>query len=381
MIYFDNAATTGTKPKSVISAVNHALTQMSANPGRSGHPLSENAAAAMYAVREKTANFFGADGPENVVFTPNCTYAINYVLKGVLKKGDHAVVSGLEHNAVMRPLYKVCPMHTVFPVSENDEETLAAFRESLKPNTRLVFSTAASNVTGKILPIGRMGRICREKGILFAVDGAQAAGVIPLNMKEMQIDYLCLAPHKGLYAPMGTGILIARKELPATVIEGGTGTNSAEMTQPEALPERLESGTQNLPGILGVGAGIDFVTQKGIGTIYRHELLLIQRLYRGLSTMPQVLLYTPFPRDGSFVPVLSFNIRGMSSEQTAELLSESGFAVRGGLHCAPFAHRALKTLDTGAVRVSVSAFNRPSHIDLFLKVIQSKNFVYSQKKH
>ena len=373
MIYLDNAATTGVKPERVISAVKYALEKYNANPGRSGHVPSVKTAEAVFAARQKAADFFGAQGPENVVFTLNCTHAANCVLKGILRRGDHVVVSSLEHNAVVRPLVKTGMPYSVAEVSLTDDRiTLENFREKIRPNTKLVFCTAASNVLGKTLPVAEIGRLCREKGIFFAVDSAQTAGVLSINMEKQNIDFLCVAPHKGLYAPMGTGMLIAGRNIPNTLIEGGTGTNSRELVQPDSLPERLESGTVNVPGIMGISAGLDYV--KGIGTekIYDHELRLIQRLYEGLKKNEEITLYTPYPAKGLYAPLLSFNMKGISSTKLAGNLSQRGICVRGGLHCAPFAHRQIGTLDEGTVRVSVGTFNTENEIDALLRILQEK---------
>lgn len=370
MIYFDNAATTGTKPKSVIQAVDNALKNYSANPGRSGYEASVKTAEEIYRVREKTAQLFGASGPQNVVFTLNCTHSINCVLKGVLRYGDHVVVSSMEHNAVMRPLIKMKNSYSVAKVSlEDDNITLENFKKSIKPNTKLIFCTGASNVTGKILPLEKIGKLCRERGILFGVDAAQIAGVTEIDVKKMNIDFLCVAAHKGLYAPMGIGILICEKFIPYTLIEGGTGTNSLQSVQPLELPERLESGTVSVPLIMGVGAGIDFVKKTGIEKIYKHEIGLIQQIYKGLSLNPDIQLYTPFPESHRFAPVLIFNVKGKSSDETAELLASRGVATRAGYHCAPTAHSQIGTLETGAVRISVSAFNRGEQAQKFLNLI------------
>ena len=371
MIYFDNAATTGKKPTEVIRAVDGALRELSANPGRSGHNASLKTADAVYSVREKTAEFFGASGAENVVFTLNCTHSINCVIKGVLKKGEHAVTSSLEHNSVMRPLIKEeIPFDTAYVSLADDSLTLREFERKIRPNTRLVICTGASNVLGKTLPIAEIGALCRERGVLFAVDAAQIAGVMPINMRQMNIDYLCVAPHKGLYAPMGIGVLICQKPIENTIIEGGTGTNSAELVQPEGLPERLESGTVNVPEIMGLSAGIDYVKGVGIKKIYSHEMKLIRYLYKELSKNDRVQLYTPEPKDGIYAPVLSFNVYGKTSAEVSQYLNGKGIAVRGGLHCAPSAHRQIGTLDIGAVRVSVAAFNTPAEITSLIKAIK-----------
>ncbi len=373
MIYFDNAATTGAKPKGVIDGVKLALERYSANPGRAGHSRSIEAAEMVYKTREKLSDFFGSDGPETVVFTQNCTHSANCVIKGILKRGDHCIISALEHNAVIRPLVKTGVSYSVAEVSmTDDEKTLENFKEKIRPNTRLIFCMGASNVWGKILPIGKIGELCREKGILFAVDGAQNAGVLPIDMKKQNIDFLCIAPHKGLYAPMGIGVLIARKNIPQTIIEGGTGTNSLELFQPDRLPERLESGTVNLPGIMGISAGMDYVKSKGINTLYEGELALIKKLYTQMKTIPEVILYTPEPKGGDFVPLLSFNVVGEHSSKVANSLSEKNIAVRGGLHCSPLAHKRMGTENIGAVRVSVASFNKEEEINKFMMVLRTK---------
>lgn len=373
MIYFDNAATTGVKPVNVINAVNNALKNYSANPGRSGYEISLKTSEMIYRTRKKLSDFFGADGPENVVFTMNCTHSINCVLKGVLKKGDHAVVSSLEHNAVMRPLVKMGVNYSAAKVSLTDDgETLENFKKAIKPNTKLVFCTGASNVLGKTLPIEKIGKTCKEKGIYFGVDAAQTAGVIPINMKTQNVDFLCIAPHKGLYAPMGIGVLIARKNIFNTLIEGGTGTNSLEFVQPENLPERLESGTVNVPGIAGVLAGANFVEKQGIKSIYNHEMKLIQDLYSALKNNPKIQIYTPFPKENLYVPVLSFNYEGIPSDNFSQTLSSDNIAVRAGFHCAPSAHRQIGTLNGGAVRISLGYFNSWQEIAFFIKNLDKK---------
>lgn len=376
MIYLDNAATTGKKPPEVIRAVDNALRIYSANPGRGGHKPSMSASAAVYSVRKKLADFFGASGPENVVFTMNCTHSINTVLKGVLKKGDHAVTSSLEHNAVVRPLVKTGAVFDVATVSLTDDNlTLSEFERKIRPETRLVICTGASNVLGKTLPIGKIGALCRARGVLFAVDAAQTAGVLPINMREMNIDYLCIAPHKGLYAPMGVGVLICEQPIENTLIEGGTGTNSAETVQPDFLPERLESGTINVPEIMGISAGIDYVNRLGTDRLYTHELGLTAMLWTELSKMPHIKLYTNKPEPYAFAPVISFNVKGRKSAETAAYLNERGIAVRGGLHCAPLAHRQIGTLESGTVRASASAFNTPYDIAALVSALKNVNFI------
>ncbi len=379
MIYFDNAATTGKKPISVIKAVERALFSLSANPGRSGHKISEKAAAEIYSVREKTADFFEASGPEKVVFTANCTASINYVIKGVLKRGDHCIISDLEHNAVLRPLHKWGVEYNVATVSlVDDNATVENFARLITPKTKMIICTGASNVVGKLLPIEKLGKLCKAKNILFTVDAAQIAGVIPIKMKTMNIDYLCVAPHKGLYAPMGTGILIAEKPINNTVFEGGTGTNSKDLEQPEFLPERLESGTVNVAGIMGIGAGIEFVKKVGIEKIHKKEIGLLKRFCRRLRYQSGIIFYAPQIEENHFAPVLSFDINGLTSGETASLLNERGIAVRAGLHCAPLTHKKIGTIENGTVRVAPSLFNTEDEIDYLCRQISVINKKYNK---
>ncbi len=358
MIYFDNAATTGKKPELVVKAVNNAMHKLSANPGRSGHSLSVNAAVAMYKTREKIAEFFGADSGEQVIFTPNCTYALNAVIKGIVKHNDKVVASDMEHNSVIRPLNKSGADIRYATVSlTQPEKTVKSFEGLITDNTQLVICTAASNVTGTLLPLYQIGELCKRHNVPFAVDAAQAAGVIDIDMQKMNIDFLCIAPHKGFYAPMGTGILIARKPLYNTVTEGGTGTDSVSTVQPLTFPEGFESGTVNLPGIMGISAGIDFVKRIGVKKIHSHESSLVRLMYERLSRTDHVTLYTPHPDKLYCAPVLSFNIKEHNSNQISSLLSDKGFALRSGLHCAPSAHKKLHTEEIGTVRFSPSIFN------------------------
>ena len=379
MIYLDNAATTGTKPQSVRIAVAAALKELSANPGRGGYETSRKCAEAVYDCRKKVSDFFGANDAGAVVFTANCTESLNFVLKGVLQPGDHIIISSFEHNAVTRPAAalarKGISVDTAEIVPGDDDATVRSFSRLIKYNTKLIVCTHASNVTGDVFPIKKIGDICRENGILFAVDAAQTAGVLPINMQFDNIDYLCIAPHKGLYAPMGTGILIALKPISYTVIEGGTGSASADQRQPQDLPERLESGTVNVPGIAGISAGIDFINTRGMSKIYSHEMQLARRFYKGLIDLKGTETYSAYPENGRHVPTVSFNLREIPSEKTAAELGKYGVAVRAGLHCAPFAHKRIGTLDSGTVRVCFSAFNSENDVDAalrFLKMIKGK---------
>ncbi len=362
MVYFDNAATTGHKPQSVINAVNYSLKYLSANPGRSSHSAAVRAANTVYNTRKKLADFFGATGSENVIFTQNCTHSLNCVIKGVLKKGDHAVVSSLEHNAVMRPLSKTGISYDIAKIYPDTQSTVLEFEDKLKVNTKLVIMTAASNVTGQILPYAEIAKICKKRGIYFCLDAAQGAGILPINMQKMNIDYLCVAPHKGLYAPMGIGVLICEKGIENTILEGGTGTSSLNFKQPNTLPEMLESGTLNLPAIAGISAGVDFVSAKGIENIYSYEMKLCQMLYEGLLKNKKIVLYTDYPELHKYAPVLPFNVKDIKSEDAAAIFAKNDIALRAGLHCAPLAHKMLGTQSTGALRASFSVFNTENDV-------------------
>lgn len=369
MIYLDNSATTYPKPQGVRQAMHRALVEYGANPGRSGYGMCLRTTQAVYECRKLAADFFGAAGPECVLFQPSCTQALNLVLKGALKAGDHVVVSDLEHNAVMRPLTALASRGITYTVAKvvsgDNDATLESFRKALGPKTKLVVCTMASNVFGIRVPVERITALAHQYGVKVCVDAAQGAGLIPIHIGESGIDYLCCAGHKGLYGPMGTGLLVLREpeELLGTLVEGGTGTQSRNLQQPEEVPERYESGTQNVPGILGLGAGIEFVRRRGPERICREELQKLRYLHGRLSKMGKVTLYTPPPEEPWFVPVLSFNLDGVPSERTGEFLANGGIAVRCGLHCAPLAHEKLGTLETGTVRVSPSVFTRKEDMD------------------
>lgn len=361
MIYLDNAATTSPKPKIVRDASAKALENLVVNPGRSGHAVAEKAAEEIYACRKKAASFFGSENPENVVFTLNCTHALNFVIKGVLVRGDHVIVSSMEHNAVMRPINKlkkegIIEYDAAEVILGNEDATVRSFERLIKNNTKMIICTHASNVFGVINPIKKIGELCKRYNLIFAVDAAQTAGILPIDIKDCRIDYLCCAGHKGLYGPMGTGILLSGGKKLKTLIEGGTGNFSNELDQPSDLPERLESGTMNTSGIIALSKGFDFVNSKGIDNIYRHELKYTGLAYDMLVRNRNVVLYCPRPEYGAFVPVLSFNVKGRQSMEVAEYLSKNDIAVRAGYHCAPMAHRMFGTDTQGTVRISPSVF-------------------------
>lgn len=375
MIYFDNAATTSPKPDIVINAVKDALIKYCANPGRAGHKVAYDAAEMIYDTRKKLASFFGCSKPENIIFTHNCTQAINFAIKGLAVSNGHFICSSLEHNAVTRPLETlkisgVCD-YSVAEVCETDEETVENFKRLIKGNTIAIVVTGASNVFGKKLPIEKLATLAHKYNIKIIVDAAQTAGVCDINCEKQNIDFLCVAAHKGLYAPMGAGILICNcEEKLKTIIEGGTGNLSSVLTQPENYPERLESGTLSVADIAGISAGIDFVNKNSIQAISLKEDKIIKYLFSKMIEMKNIALYTNlYSAYESFTPVMSFNVKGLSSEETGALLSDMGIAVRAGFHCAPFAHRHYKTEDIGTVRISPSFFTRDNDVNLLLNSI------------
>ena len=385
MIYLDNGATTFPKPTGVIRAVNNAMTSLGANPGRSGHSMSLMGAEMIYSCRSEAAAFFGVNEPEKVIFTHNCTAALNTVIHGLLKKGDHAVISSLEHNAVVRPLEELKKYGVEYSVAEvfegDDEQTINSFRSSFKKNTRLVVCTHASNVFGIRLPVERISALCRINGILFCLDAAQTAGVLPIDLSESCIDYLCTAGHKGLYGPMGTGLLLINSDtMPDSLIQGGTGSYSSERLQPGQLPDKYESGTPNVAGIAGLREGVRFVRGRGTDSLARHEMRLAQLMYDRLKRTDGVELYTARPEISSHVPVISFNIEGMDSERVAQILNKRfGIAVRAGLHCAPLAHLSKGTEERGTVRAVLSAFNNQRQAEYFCHCV-NKIVIYNEKK-
>ena len=374
IIYLDNAATTFPKPAPVIQAMCEAGEEYGANPGRRGHQLSQRAAQTVYHTRARVAEFFGGKA-ERVAFTLNATYAINTALCGFLKPGDHVVVSDLEHNALIRPLEAMKAKGISYSVARvdfyDDERTLRAFEAKICSRTALIACTHASNVWGKILPVRRIGALAHAHHIPFLVDASQSAGYVPIDMKRMHIDFLCMPGHKGLYAPQGIGMLLLSERVDLEpLVRGGTGSNSLEISQPDFYPDRLESGTLNTPCIAGLAEGIRFIESEGRDQLYQREMRHIRAIYKGLSVIKRVRLYTPCP-DHTYVPVLSFGLRDTDQEAFYAYLDENKVAVRSGLHCAPVAHRHAGTLRTGAIRVSVGAFNTGEEVEKFLCLVEN----------
>lgn len=364
MINFDNSATSFPKPDEVKRAVLTAITRYGGNPGRSGHKLSLETAKAVYDSRSAAADFFSAE-PDNVVFTQNCTHALNMAIKGIASDGCHIIISSLEHNSVVRPVHALCKQgrcsYSIAEISSNDDNTVENFKRLIGPKTRIIACTIGSNVTGRILPFKRIGQLCRERGICFIADGAQACGVIPVKLSD-GINILCTAGHKALYGPSGTGLLITDEKFDISpIMEGGTGSESMLLDQPAFLPDRLESGTINTAGAFALGAGIKFVKSLGLEKIYSSESKLCNKFISAAGQIKNIKIY----RSGdtrNYLPVVSFNIDGFTAEETAARLSDMGFALRGGLHCSGLAHTALGTVPNGTVRFSPSVFNTENEV-------------------
>ena len=373
MIYLDNGATSFPKPLSVRQNVDISLKKFSANPGRSGHSLSLRAAKEIFECRKRLKEFFNVNSEEEIIFTENCTMALNTVVFGLLSEGDHVLISSMEHNSVTRPLESLKDKgvtYSTFDYSYDDNETVDNVRKLIKPETKLVICTHASNVFGFRFPIERICALCHTYGILFCVDSAQSAGVFDIDVGTNQYDFVCMSGHKSLYGPMGTGVLILNNRNLKPLLYGGTGTESVKKSQPEGLPEKFESGTQNMNGISGLKAGVDFVKNRGIKNIYNHEYKLAKRLFNGLANNRKVITYNKSFDYSKVAPVVSFNIDGVYSEDLVAKLNKYGIMTRGGLHCSPRAHTTMNTIENGTVRVVPGAFNTINDINYLLNVIR-----------
>lgn len=367
LIYLDNAATSWPKPPSVIAAVNDALKNRSGNPGRGSHKLSSAAEEILYSCRELAAEMFGAV-PDNVIFTLNATHALNLAIKGLVCDNCHILIDNYAHNASYRPVMALkkrgCTAE-IYDASGNTEETLESIRLKLKPGTRIIVATHHSNICSKVLPIKEIGELCKEYGIRFIVDASQSAGHIPINLQKMNITALCMPGHKGLYGPMGCGMLITSGDFNyETIIEGGAGIHSLDVGMPEELPERLEAGTVALPAIAGLHAGMEWVKRLGCENINKHETMLASYFKKIASNRFGIELYEP--SGGS---VISLNVVNSIPSEIGAILNRRGICVRTGYHCAPVAHKTLGTMEHGTVRIGFSYFNRFSDIDALVETL------------
>ena len=344
MIYLDNAATSFQKPSAVAQAMLSAM-QRCANPGRGGYRAAMEAAEVVYKSRETAGEMFGCD-PEQVAFTVNCTHGLNIAIRTLVKPGARVVISGFEHNAVTRPLRGLDAQMIVAGRKLFDwENTLEEFDTALRNGAEAAVFTHVSNVFGYILPVEELAKLCRDRGVPFVLDAAQSAGSLRVSLKDLGADFIAMPGHKGLLGPQGTGLLLCGR-LPDPLMMGGTGSESLRQTMPDYLPDRVEAGTLNVPGIAGLRAGMEYVRSLGIGRIFNREHRQLEAAAAGLKELGFRVFSGPHQ-----AATLSF-LTGADCEETAEKLSRLGIALRAGLHCAPLAHESAGTLKTGTVRVS-----------------------------
>lgn len=358
IINFDNAATTFPKPENVRKVAVNAMENFGGNAGRGGHTLAMKTSEAVYSARETIADFFDAQ-PENVVFTMNCTQALNMAIQGIMADGGHLIISGMEHNSSARPSAELArnkkitlSVATVYP---DDRRTIESFRSLIHNDTKAIVCTIASNVTGQILPYREIADLCHEKNICFIADGAQACGIIDVKLSD-GINILCTAGHKGLYGITGTGLLITDgKYKIKPIIQGGTGSLSSSLYQPEFLPDSLESGTLNVTGAMTIKAGIEFINKIGMERIFAHEDKICRSFINSLKKNKDIIIYRN--PESLYVPIVSFNIKGIMPEKVASILSKQGYCLRAGYHCSALAHTQLGT-ENGTIRFAPSIFSK-----------------------
>lgn len=378
MIYLDNAATSWPKPPEMVEAIADFYARVGANPGRSGHRLSVEAARVVYAAREAVAALFHAPDPLRIVFGANVTAALNLALYGLLRAGDHVVTSSMEHNSTMRPLRALARRGvelTVVPCSPQGVLDPADVQAALQPHTRLIALNHASNVTGTLLPVPEVGRIARRQGVLLLVDAAQTAGAYPIDVQADAIDLLAFTGHKSLYGPQGTGGLVIGERVRAGELEplqrGGTGSRSEEEEQPDFFPDCCESGTPNAAGLAGLEASLCWLARSGLETIRAHEVALTTRLIEGLRAVPGVTVYGTGDAQRQTATV-SFALAGSAVSEVGLILDEKyGIMCRVGLHCAPAAHRTIGTFPHGTVRFSPGVFNTAAEIETALDAVRA----------
>ncbi len=374
MIYFDNAATSFPKPNIVYDSILKAMKEYGANPGRSGHKLALKLGREIFKTRELISKLFNIDNPMNIVFTFNCTESLNIGIKGILKKGDHVITTSMEHNSVLRPLMDLKKEGVEVTIVKGDSKgriNPEDIEKSIKKNTKLIITTHVSNLTGTIMPIERIGEIAKENGIYYLVDAAQSAGIYDIDVKKMNIDILAFPGHKSLLGPQGTGGLYIREDLDVKELkQGGTGSISHLLEQPEVRPDKYESGTPNGPGIVGLGAGIKYILQEGVENIRKYEEELTKHFIEEALKIDGVKVYGPLNinEQGAVVPI---NIGYEDSSEVSFILDEYyNICVRPGLHCAPLAHKTIGTFEQGVVRFSFGFYNTHDEIEKGIKAIR-----------
>ncbi|NLB41914.1 MAG: aminotransferase class V-fold PLP-dependent enzyme [Clostridiales bacterium] len=374
MIYMDNAATTWPKPPGVIRAVTNCMEKYGANPGRSGHKMAIEAGQILLYTREMLCELLNLQDPFQIVFTSNATDSLNLAIQGSISSEDHVILTSMEHNAVVRPLKEMEKQGlklTIVPCAPDGNIDPDDISKAIQPDTRLIITTHASNVTGTILPIEAIGKIARSHSVPYLVDAAQTAGVIPIDLSKLPVDMMAFPGHKGLLGPQGTGGLYIHPNINLrTIRQGGTGSQSESLYQPDMLPDKFESGTLNTPGIAGLGAGIKRILREGQSKMLSHERRLGKLFLEALSHIKGIKIYDPCDVSKQ-TGIVSVNLKNKDSSEIANLLDERyDIAVRGGLHCAPLAHETIGTLHQGIVRFSYGAFNRLDEVKTCIKALE-----------
>jgi cysteine desulfurase family protein len=376
-IYADHAATTFPKPPQVAEAMVSFLRDIGCSPGRGGYRKALDAARLVYDTRTLLASFFHVPRPEQIVFTPNVTESLNLVVKGLLQEGDHVIVSSMEHNAVVRPLARLAREKSIrverLQCAPDGTLDLSLLKQALRPQTRLVILTHASNVTGTLMPVYEAGEILAGSDTFFCVDAAQTAGAEPVDFTALRCDYLAFTGHKALLGPPGIGGLCISEravDVTAPLVEGGTGSRSEEQQQPGFLPDKYESGTQNVPGIAGLAAGVRCLLQHGLANIRREKQELTRAFLEGLADVPEITVYGPCDAE-RMVPTISLNLQGLDNADLSFMLEQGyGILTRPGLHCAPFAHQTIGTFPEGTARFSFGFHNTQSEIEEILAALR-----------
>ena len=367
MIYLDNGATTYHKPEAVIQAVADAMRHMG-NSGRGSHQASLGASRTIYDTRVLVSELFGLGNPLQVAFTANSTASLNMAVQGIFSPGDHVITTMLEHNSVLRPLYRMRENGVELTIVRADRLGNIRYEDmeaAIRPNTKGIICTHASNLTGNLVDIARVGEICRRASLVFILDASQTAGVFDIDMGMMGIDVLCFTGHKSLMGPQGTGGICVREGISIRpLMAGGSGTHSYSELHPSDMPEALEAGTVNGHGIAGLHAALEFIKETGMESIRNREQLLMRRFYQGVSDIRGVTVYGDFSRMDLHAPVVALNIRDHDSGEVSDgLAMEYGIYTRAGAHCAPLMHQALGTVEQGAVRFSMSYYNTEEEMD------------------